>query len=428
MTDVEDALTGAFRDEWSRVVAAVIRITGDWSLAEDCAQDAFATAAVTWPRDGVPDRPGAWLTTAARRRALDRLRRAGAEQRRLAQVVTLAPPGAAAVGAVAGPAAEVDESATLPDDRLALIATCCHPALAQDVQVALTLRTVCGMPADEIARAWGVTEAAMAKRLVRGRRKIADAGIPYRVPPADRLPERLDGVLAVVYLTFNAGYTAGAGADPERSRLADEAVRLARLVAGLVPDDPETHGLLALVLLQDARRPARTDAAGDLVPLEEQDRTRWDADRTAAGLAALADAERLVRAGGRRGAYLVQARVAAEHARAASVAATDWTAVAGHYADLVAVAPSPFAELGRAVAVAMADGPDAGLRVLAAVAPDPRLRGNPYVAATRADLLRRAGRTAEAADEYRVALALVTDATERRYLRRRLDEMSPGAG
>ncbi|GIG36480.1 RNA polymerase sigma factor [Cellulomonas pakistanensis] len=417
MTAVDDALVRAFRDEWGRVVATTIRVTGDWALAEDCAQDAFAAATRTWPRDGVPDRPGAWLTTAARRSALDRLRRAGTEARRLAEVAA-----AVAVDAVPGP--EPGDPRDLPDDRLALIATCCHPALALEVQVALTLRTVCGLTVAEIGRVFGASEAATAKRLVRGRRKIADARIPYRVPPADRLPERLDGVLAVVYLLFSEGYTASAGADLLRLRLCDEAVRLARLVARLVPDDPEVRGCLALVLLQDARRAARTDDAGDLVPLEDQDRGRWDAAATAEGLAALAAGDRLVARGGRAGPYLVQARIAAAHATAPSAAATDWAAIAAAYRELLRLAPSPFAGLAGAVATGMADGPDAGLAALDAVAGDARLAGSHYVPAARADLLRRAGRAAEAADGYRDALGLVRNEAERRYLARRLAEVA----
>jgi RNA polymerase sigma-70 factor (ECF subfamily) len=422
VTVVDDALTRAFREEWAQVVATVIRVTGDWALAEDCAQDAFAAATRTWPRDGVPDRPGAWLTTAARRSALDRVRRAGTEARRLAEVAAMA-------GTDDVPAPEPDDPRALGDDRLALIATCCHPALALEVQVALTLRTVCGLTVPEIARAFGASEAAMAKRLVRGRRKITEARIPYRVPPADRLPERLDGVLAVVYLVFTEGYAAGAGSELVRSRLCDEAVRLGRLVAGLVPDDPEVLGLLALVLLQDARRAARVDAAGDLVPLEDQDRARWDVAEIGEATGVLRAARRLVRAGGRTGPYLLQARIAAEHARAVpSAASTDWAAVAQLYAELLRVAPSPFAGLAAAVATGMAEGPDAGLAAVDAVSGDARLAGSHYVPAARADLLRRAGRPEAAAPAYREALRLVTNDAERRYLAHRLAEVHPGVG
>jgi RNA polymerase sigma-70 factor (ECF subfamily) len=348
-------------------------------------------------------------------------------------------------GTVPGP--EPDDPRELPDDRLALVATCCHPALALEVQVALTLRTLCGLSVAEIARAFGTSEDAMAKRLVRGRRKIADARIPYRVPPADRLPERLDGVLAVVYLLFSEGYSASAGADLVRLRLCDEAVRLARLVVRLVPDDPEVHGLLALVLHQDSRRAARADAHGDLVPLEDQDRALWDAGQIAEGVGALAVARDLVARGGRVGPYLLQARIAAEHARAGSSGAapsgagssgavpstagpsdadTDWPTVVRLYDDLLRVAPSPFAGLARAVAVGMAQGPEAGLAAVDAVAGDPRLAGSHYVVAARADLLRRAGRRAEAGAAYREALDLVANEAERRYLARRLGEVSGG--
>ena len=418
MTVVDDALTRAFREEWARVVATVIRVTGDWALAEDCAQDAFAAATRTWPRDGVPDRPGAWLTTTARRSALDRLRRAGTEARRLAEVAAMT-----RTDAVPGP--EPDDPRALGDDRLALVATCCHPALALEVQVALTLRTVCGLTVAEIARAFGTSEAAMAKRLVRGRRKITEARIPYRVPPADRLPERLDGVLAVVYLVFTEGYAAGAGTDLVRAGLCDEAVRLGRLVARLVPDDPEVLGLFALVLLQDSRRAARVDADGDLVPLEDQDRGRWDAAEITEATAVLRAADRLVQAGGRTGPYLLQARIAAEHARATPSAGTDWTTVARLYADLLQLAPSPFAGLAGAVATGMADGADAGLAAIDAVAADGRLAGSHYVPAARADLLRRSGRREPAAEAYREALGLVANEAERRYLARRLTEVTP---
>ncbi|NUQ96530.1 MAG: sigma-70 family RNA polymerase sigma factor, partial [Streptomyces sp.] len=270
-----DALRTAFTDEWGRVVATLIRLTGDWALAEDCAQDAFAAAARKWPYDGVPRQPGAWLTTTARNSALDRLRRAATEARKLKEVALMRELEQGADGGGTG-AGGAEAEGEVPDDRLRLIFTCCHPALPLDAQAALTLRTLCGLTVAEIARAFGVSEQAMAKRLVRTRQKIAHAGIPFRVPAAEQLPERLDGVLAVLYLLFTEGYAASAGPGVVRESLSGEAIRLARMLAGLMPDDPEVLGLLALELLHDARRPGRVDADGRLVPLEEQDRSAWD--------------------------------------------------------------------------------------------------------------------------------------------------------
>lgn len=416
MTDVDAALTSAFSAEWGRVVATLIRLTGDFALAEDAAQDAFVAAARRWPVDGVPDRPGAWLTTTARNGALDRLRRATTEARKLREV--------AAMDALElhGHVAEDDGTASaVTDDRLRLIFTCCHPALPLESRVALTLRTLCGLTVPEIARAFGVGEAAMTKRLVRARQKIAQAGIPYRVPADDVLPERLDGVLAVLYLLFTEGYSATAGPGVVREDLSAEAIRLTRVLAELVPDDAEVHGLLALELAHDARRAARTDAAGELVPLEEQDRTRWDAGQAAAAAGVLVRARTLATT---PGPYLLQAEVAVLHATAATAAETDWAAVAGLYAQLARRAPSPFVDLSRAVAVAMADGVDAGLTLLDALAASGRLDGNHYLPAARADLLRRAGRGPESAEAYRAALTRVTNDAERRYLRRRLAEVS----
>lgn len=423
-THVETALVEAFAAEWGRVVSVLIRMTGDWSLAEECAQEAFVAAARRWPLDGVPDRPGAWLVTTARNRALDRLRRASTERRVLADLhreatVTHAPgPLGSAPPHRPDHADHADDD--VPDDRLRLVFTCCHPAIALESRVALALRTLCGLEVAEIARAFGVGEAAMAKRLVRTRAKIQRAGIPYRVPPAHLLPERLTSVLGVIYLLFTEGYAATSGG-LLRTDLSAEAVRLARVLADLMPDEPEALGLLALVLLHDARRPARTDADGRLVPLEEQDRTRWDADGIAAGRDVLRRAERL--ADLRPGPYLLQARIAELHAVAPVAGATDWGAIARCYAELSALTPSPWVALSRAVAVGMADGPEAGLALVAEVADGGALARSHLVAATRADLLRRAGRPTEAADAYRAALALVTNDAERRFLVRRLAEV-----
>lgn len=412
--DVTHALTQTFEAEWGRVVSVLIRMTRDWSLAEECAQDAFAAAARRWPVDGVPDRPGAWVMTVARNRALDRLRRAGTEARTLREVA-----GAMddEVGAV-----DVPEDDDVPDERLRLVFTCCHPAIALESRVALALRTLCGLEVAEIARAFGVGEAAMAKRLVRTRSKIQRAGIPYRVPPAHLLPERLAGVLGVLYVLFTEGYAATSGG-LLRTDLSGEAIRLTRVLADLMPDEPEAHGLLALELLHDARRPARTDAAGRLVPLEEQDRRLWDRAGIAAASAVLRRAERL--AGGTRGEgpYTLQARIAELHATAPTGAETDWPQIAQLYAELVAAVPSPWVALSRAVAVGMAQGPDAGLRLVEEIAASGALARSHLVPATRADLLRRAGRSPEAAAAYREALTLVTNDAEREFLARRLAEV-----
>jgi len=416
VTDVDAALTSAFSAEWGRVVATLIRLTGDFALAEDAAQDAFVAAARRWPVDGVPDRPGAWLTTTARNGALDRLRRATTEARKLREVAAMD-----ALELHGHVAEDSGEASAVTDDRLRLIFTCCHPALPLEARVALTLRTLCGLTVPEIARAFGVGEAAMTKRLVRARQKIAHAGIPYRVPADDVLAERLDGVLAVLYLLFTEGYSSTAGPGVVREDLSAEAIRLTRVLAELVPDDAEVHGLLALELAHDARRAARTDAAGELVPLEEQDRTLWDAGQAAAAADVLARARTLT---ADPGPYLLQAEVAVLHATAATAEATDWAAVAGLYAQLTRRAPSPWVDLSRAVAVAMADGVDAGLALLDELGASGGLDGNHYLPAARADLLRRAGRHPESAEAYRAALTRVTNDAERRYLRRRLAEVS----
>jgi RNA polymerase sigma-70 factor, ECF subfamily len=413
VTDVESAVTEAFTSEWGRIVASLIRMTGDWDLAEECAQDAFTTALARWPADGIPDRPGAWLTTTARNRALDKLRRSKNEAAKLKEAAVLAEP--------AEPV-DIGESG-VTDDRLRLMFTCCHPALSLDARVALTLRTLAGLTTAEIARAFLVPEPTMAKRLVRAKNKIRDAGIPYRVPPAHLLPDRMGGVLAVLYLLFNEGYSATAGTGLVRGDLCTEAIRLARVLTGLMPAEPEAAGLLALMLLTDARRAVRLDQAGEVVTLDEQDRSRWDRAEIAEGIGLLQNALRHQQAG----QYQLQAAIAACHATAAVPADTDWAQIAGLYGQLREILPSAVVELNRAVAIAMADGPAAGLAIVDALDASGQLSGYHLLAATRADLLRRMGRRDEAAASYRQALEQVATEPERRFLTRRLAEVTSGA-
>ena len=389
-------------------MATLIRVTGDWDLAEECAQDAFATAITRWTSDGIPRSPGAWLTTTARNRAIDRLRRARtgtAREQELLMTMNDEPTfGETGIG----------------DDRLRLIFTCCHPALALDARVALTLRTLTGLTTAEIARAFLVTEPTMAKRLVRAKTKIRHAGIPYRVPPAHLLPERTMSVLAVVYLLFNEGYRATAGADLIRDQFCAEAIRLARVLVTLMPDEPEASGLLALLLLQDARRAARVDERGDLVTLEEQDRARWDHDAIAEGTSILDAALRR----GEPGPYQVQAAIAACHGRAGTASATNWSEIAGLYHCLLELLPTPVVALNRAVAIGMADGPAVGLAVVDELWNSGMLSNYPPLMATRADFLRRLDRPAEAAAAYRTAIEGAGTDAERRYLARRLAEVT----
>ena len=370
----------------------------------------------------MPRNPGAWITTTARNRAIDRLRR---RRTLLEKTEALRRDAEADAEAVTDPALAAlesmggDEEMPLVDDRLRLIFTCCHPALAMDARVALTLRTLGGLTTPEIARAFLVPEPTLAQRLVRAKRKIRDAGIPYRVPPAALLPERLEGVLQVLYLVFNEGHTASSGDELVRRELCAEAIRLARLLTTLMPDEPETLGLLALMLLHDARREARTSAEGDLVLLDDQERSRWDRAKIEEGRE-LVERALLAR---RPGPYQLQAAIAALHDEAETPGATDWPQIALLYRELMALAPSPVVELNLAVAVAMSDGPAVGLAMVDGLAADGRLDDYVYLHATRADLLRRLDRRSEAAAAYRRALALATNATERRFLERRLAEV-----
>jgi RNA polymerase sigma factor (sigma-70 family) len=400
------AVARAHRSEWAGVLAATARLTCDLDLAEECAQDAYALALQTWPRTGIPDRPGAWLTTTARNRALDVLRRQAALRRRLPLLVPET--------SVPGP-----EDGLADDDRLRLVFTCCHPALSREAQVALTLRLVCGLSTAEVARAFLVAEPTMAARITRAKKKIATARIPYRVPSPDQLADRVSAVLEVVHLIFTTGHTAPAGAQLVRRDLVDCAVGLARMLHLLIPTDAEITALLALLLLIDARAGSRVSAEGRLLLLAEQDRTRWDARLIGEGVALLTAALR--RAPPTR--YAVEAAVAAVHAEAPSWQDTDWSEIAALYEVLRRLWPSPVVELNRAVAVGLRDGPQAGLDALAPLLADPALATYGYLSAARADLLRQTHQWTQAAEAYQEALTLTDNDVERAFLAERLAEV-----
>jgi RNA polymerase sigma-70 factor, ECF subfamily len=403
-----------YRTESRRVLATLVRLLGDFDLAEEALQDAFAAAVTQWPRDGLPANPRAWLVSTGRFKAIDRLRRRARFDAALGEL-------AARLEDRAPDPADADDQ-PLADDRLRLIFTCCHPALPPDAQVAMTLREVCGLTTEQVARGFLTGAPTVAQRIVRAKARIRAAGIPYEVPPPAELPGRLAAVLRVVYLIFTEGYAPAAGGAVVRADLADEAIRLGRLLAELLPDEPEVLGLLALVLLVDARRAARVGPGGELVLLADQDRARWDRARIAEGTALLGRAG----ASGQVGPYTLQAAIAATHARAATAEATDWDRIVGLYDRLAHADPSPVVELNRAVAVAMRDGPAAGLAEVDALLDGGQLAGYHLAHAARADLLRRLGRTADARAAYRRALELAGQEPERRFIRRRLEELAPG--
>jgi len=414
-TDAAGAVADAHRREWAFVLAATARVAGDLDLAEECVQDAYVSALEAWSQQGVPRNPGAWLTTTARRRAIDLLRRDTTLRRKLPLLVE---PDEPAPRARQEPAEE--GSGVIPDDRLRLVFTCCHPALAREAQVALTLRLVCGLSTAEIAQAFLVPEPTMAARVTRAKKKISAARIAYRVPGPAELPDRLDAVLTVVHLLYTTGHTAPGGGSLVRDDLVDRAIQLARMLRLLMPDEPEVRGLLALLLLTDARRATRCAPDGRLLLLEEQDRTQWDRPAIGEGTALVREALR----GGRPGRFALQAAIAALHAQAPSYADTDWRQILLLYDLLGRAWTSPVVTLNRAVALAMADGPEAGLAEIGELEQDGRLASYRYLPAAKADLLRRLGRLGEAAQAYRAALELTANEAERSFLSHRLAEVT----
>jgi RNA polymerase sigma-70 factor, ECF subfamily len=412
--DAASAVENVYRSDWGRIVAALISLVGDFDLAEESAQEAFTAASDQWRTSGVPEFPRAWIIQTARHKAIDRIRR---RQRFEQKLETYA-------ADISEPTTEHPDydAAEIPDDRLRLIFTCCHPALAPEVQVALTLRTLCGLTTDEIARAFLLPVPTMAQRLVRAKNKIRDARIPYIVPGTNELPARVDAVLTVIYLVFNEGYAATSGAPLMRTDLCAEAIRLGRVVRSLMSPQPppEVTALVALMLLHDARREARTDAAGDLVILEDQDRRLWNHAQIAEALPMVEEA-----LNERPGPFALQAAIAAVHCRSARPEDTDWRQILALYNLLERVQPSPIVSLNRAVAVAMAEGPQPALALIDSLSATTDLENYHLLHAARADLLRRIGSSTEAAKSYRRALSLVTNESERRYLERRLREVQP---
>ncbi len=406
------ALDRIYREEFGRILATLIRLLGDFDLAEDALQEAFAAALEQWPRDGMPREPRAWIVSTARHKAIDRIRRDSSFSQKREEIFRHA------ISAAIPDSEDLDDSA-VPDERLRLIFTCCHPALAPEAQIALSLRSLCGLTTEEIARAFLVPPATIAQRIVRAKRKIRSAKIPYEVPPDETLGERLEAVMAVIYLVFNEGYAVSCGETLVRGDLCAEAIRLGRILCELLPQNGEARALLALMLLHDARRTARVDSGGDLVLLEDQDRALWNREQIREGLALVESALRA----GQVGPYAIQAAIAGVHARADSPAQTDWRDIAALYAYLMRLRPSPVVELNHAVAVAMADGPELGLQLVDSIRARGELSEYHLLWAARADLLRRLKRWAEAAASYRTALALAKTEPERRFLTRRLVEV-----
>jgi RNA polymerase sigma-70 factor (ECF subfamily) len=401
-----------YREEFGRILATLIRLLGDFDIAEDAVQEAFAAAVEQWPRDGMPREPRAWIVSTARHKAIDRLRREGSFSQKRQEILRHL------LGEATSDSDRLDDNA-VPDDRLRLIFTCCHPALAPEVRIALSLRTLCGLSTEEIARAFLVQPTTIAQRIVRAKRKIRTARIPYEVPSDEALDERLETVMAVIYLVFNEGYAVSFGETLVRGDLCAEAIRLGRILCELLVQHAEARSLLALMLLHDARRPARVDNGGDLVLLEDQDRSLWNRDQIREGLVLVESALRA----GPVGPYVIEAAIAGVHARASSPADTDWRDIVALYAYLMRLRPSPVVELNHAVAVAMADGPERGLQLIDSLHARGELSDYHLLWAARADLLRRLKRRVEAAASYREALALARTDPERRFLTRRLAEV-----